>query len=201
MNGIICGTYPGEAISPDVRETAKRLGVPAYSALDDADRYVDLVRNASSCAFSAVVTDVKLGGYGMIDLGFGEFCSFGLEKILSGCGKAFVFGVTLGIGVDRLLMRYENVSSAKHFILDAAASAFCEALCDTVDSSLRSELSPGLVCVPRFSPGYGDLSLAVQPGILGMICAGRTLGITLNDALLMTPRKSITAIMGIKNEK
>ncbi|HQE70821.1 MAG TPA: hypothetical protein PK071_06860, partial [Atopobiaceae bacterium] len=48
-----------------------------------------------------------------------------------------------------------------------------------------------------FSPGYGDLPLAVQPVLLSSVDAQRRLGISLTDTLLMVPTKSITAVTGI----
>ena len=52
---------------------------------------------------------------------------------------------------------------------------------------------------PRFSPGYGDLPLDFQKEFLKITDASRKLGISLNDSLLMSPSKSVTAIIGIKN--
>ena len=49
----------------------------------------------------------------------------------------------------------------------------------------------------RFSPGYGDFSLTYQLDFDRILNMRNTLGITLNDALLMTPSKSITAVIGI----
>ncbi len=50
---------------------------------------------------------------------------------------------------------------------------------------------------PRFSPGYGDLPLALQPDLLHFLNAQRWVGITVGKTLLMSPMKSVTAIMGI----
>ncbi|MBR3258643.1 MAG: vitamin B12 dependent methionine synthase, partial [Eggerthellaceae bacterium] len=47
-------------------------------------------------------------------------------------------------------------------------------------------------------PGYGDLPLEVQPDLLGLLDASRRLGITLSDSLLMSPTKSVTAIVGLR---
>ena len=49
----------------------------------------------------------------------------------------------------------------------------------------------------RFSPGYGDLSLSVSCDILRLVDAERRLGIRMAGSL-MIPKKSITAIMGVK---
>jgi cobalamin-dependent methionine synthase I len=50
----------------------------------------------------------------------------------------------------------------------------------------------------RYSPGYGDLSLSFQPVLLNELNAAKLLGITLTDSYLMIPRKSISAIIGVK---
>jgi cobalamin-dependent methionine synthase I len=51
---------------------------------------------------------------------------------------------------------------------------------------------------PRFSPGYGDLSLSVQSDLLNVLDARRNIGLTLSDSLMMIPQKSVTAIVGLK---
>ena len=50
---------------------------------------------------------------------------------------------------------------------------------------------------PRYSPGYGDLSLSVQKDVLNILNADKILGIKLGENLLMIPKKSITAIQGV----
>ena len=49
----------------------------------------------------------------------------------------------------------------------------------------------------RFSPGYGDLPLSVQPAFLAALDATRRLGITLTSSFLMVPTKSVTAFVGV----
>ena len=83
--------------------------------------------------------------------------------------------------------------ATEHFLTDALASAAAEALCDSVNRTIAE----GLSLKPRFSPGYGDVPLSVQGPILRRLRADSTLGITLNEAFLMTPVKSVTAIAGI----
>lgn len=53
---------------------------------------------------------------------------------------------------------------------------------------------------PRFSAGYGDLPLEVQKDIFRVLDCPRKIGLTLNDSLLMSPTKSVTAIVGIEDE-
>jgi cobalamin-dependent methionine synthase I len=53
----------------------------------------------------------------------------------------------------------------------------------------------------RFSPGYGDLPLNVQAKFLEIMQASKKLGIYLNESDLMIPRKSVTAILGVFENK
>jgi len=55
-----------------------------------------------------------------------------------------------------------------------------------------------ILCRPRFSPGFGDFGLEHQKAILDLVNAERLLGITVNKSYMMSPMKSVTAIMGIK---
>ena len=128
------------------------------------------------------------------DLGFGDIESYDLAKALKGCNEAYILGVTIGIGADRLISRLAVTSPAESFITDALASAAAESLCDYADNILRGEGEKPF----RFAPGYGDMPLSYQPAVLEALNADYTLGIRLNGSLLMTPMKSITAILGIK---
>ena len=121
-----------------------------------------------------------------------------LWKNLYPCKEAFIIASTAGIGVDRLLSRLKIESLAEYYMTDALASAAIESFMDNACNRISENVS----CVPRFSPGYGDLTLKIQPSVLERLNAYTVLGITLDSSLLMTPAKSITAIMGIKdNEK
>ena len=103
--------------------------------------------------------------------------------------------LTAGLSVDRLLARLNITSQAEHFMTDALSSAAIESFCDHACAIMQASLR----CAPRYSPGYGDLSITFQKPLLERLNAFETLGITLNSAYLMTPVKSITAIMGIRS--
>ena len=87
---------------------------------------------------------------------------------------------------------------AQLLLFDAACSAYAEYMADVCQNEVAEAAARcGLQVRGRFSPGYGDLPLQVQPGLLAALDAGRRLGITLTDSLLMIPRKSITAIVAL----
>ena len=56
----------------------------------------------------------------------------------------------------------------------------------------------GVLLKPRFSAGYGDLPLTVQREIFSQLNPDRKIGLTLNESLLMSPSKSVTAFAGIE---
>ena len=142
-----------------------------------------------------IQSPVDLSTEGVCDLGFMKIPSRDLYKNLRGCSEAFVMALTAGLSVDRLLARLNITSQAEHFMTDALSSAAIESFCDHACAIMQASLR----CAPRYSPGYGDLSITFQKPLLERLNAFETLGITLNSAYLMTPVKSITAIMGIRS--
>ena len=137
-----------------------------------------------------------------LDLGFAETRSRDLSRALLGCERILLFGATVGVGLDRLLSRYAALSPARALILDAMGTAHVEALCDTFCAEMAQRYAhEGCVLRPRFSPGYGDLPLALQKEVLAALDLPRKIGVTLNESLLMTPAKSVTAIVGIIKAK
>ena len=55
----------------------------------------------------------------------------------------------------------------------------------------------GVSLTMRYSPGFGDLSLENQKKVFALLNPQKYIGVTLNDSLLMSPSKSVTAIVGI----
>lgn len=185
-------TIDAEALCPDPIELRARL--MSRIPIEGTEKYQQALRHAIDCRYSYQRVAIRREG-NTLDLGFGCFESESLSKRLEGCREAFLFAVTLGLGVDRLLMRLSASDPTGHFITDAYASALADAACDLAEQ----ELAQGLSCIRRYSPGYGDLSLSLQQPLLDFL-QGRQLGITLTKNWLMVPTKSITAIMGIKDE-
>ena len=192
---IVCGTVDRVELNP--AEVCRRLQIPRGYDLEAAERCAKLLESVMACRYAYIRTPADYPSLGVCRFDFAEIKSADLYKNLRGCGEAYVFAVTLGIGVDRLLFRLNLTSQAEHFIVDALASAAVESLCDIVDKKIRSTAGASDVKFrPRFSPGYGDVDISVQKSLLNRLQADKTLGITLNSAYLMTPMKSITAIMG-----
>lgn len=185
-------TLSAKDLCPDPIELRARL--MSRIPVEGTEEYQQKLRDAIRCRYAFKRVPVKREG-DLLDLGFGPFESRSLAARLAPCREAFVFAVTLGLEVDRLLMRLSASDPAGHFITDAYASALADAACDLAERELRGELP----CIHRYSPGYGDLSLDLQRPLLDFL-DGRRLGLTLTKNQLMVPTKSITAIMGIKHE-
>ncbi len=128
----------------------------------------------------------------------GECISSALSKNLSGCSRVVLFATTVGLPLDRLIMRYGKISPSKALMLQAIGAERIESLCDAFCRDIRAKLSSELK--PRFSPGYGDLPLEIQRDIFRVLDCSRKIGLTLNESMLMSPTKSVTAIVGIKDE-
>ena len=133
---------------------------------------------------------------GELDLGFARTGSASLARTLAGCDRILLFAATLGLGPDRLIARYSRLSPAKALLLQAIGTERIEALCDAFCRTM-AEAQPGSTLTPRFSPGYGDLPLALQEDIFRVLDCPRKIGLTLNGSLLMSPSKSVTAIVGM----
>ncbi len=117
-----------------------------------------------------------------------------LAAHLKDCDRVILFAATVGPGADTIIRRYSAGSSLKPAILQAAGASAIEAYADLVTDGIRKDF-PNLKM--RFSPGYGDFSLEHQKDFFRMLDIEKNLGISLNDALLMTPTKSITAVIGV----
>lgn len=127
-----------------------------------------------------------------------ELGSRSLERNLKDCEAVLLFAATLGSRVDVLLQRYSRIQVSKAVVMQAAAVAMLETFCDEQNEALREQYRrKERYLRPRFSPGYGDFPLECQREIFTALELNKRVGIMLTDSLLMTPSKSVTAVIGI----
>ncbi len=131
------------------------------------------------------------------DCDFGAFGihSAHLARNLDGCEMAVVFAATIGVGIDRLIAKYSVLSPAKALMFDAMGTERIETLCDVFCKDVAEEYR--MSAKPRFSPGYGDLDLSFQKEIFAVLNCRKHIGLSISDSLMMSPSKSVTAIMGL----
>ena len=135
-----------------------------------------------------------------LDLGFARTASEDLRRHLEGCGEILLFACTAGAETDRRIARAKLLSPARGLLMHAIGAQQVEGGCDRLCRQLAEQF-PDKQLTDRFSPGYGDLPLEMQKDVMTALDCGRTVGITLTDSLLMTPSKSVTAIIGMKERK
>lgn len=207
---------------PSVQLKIKRYGLPPVdpeqvcrymqapsSALDGSQELLELIRSCESEAAPvltpmAVMTELPIARLesGALDLGFAVTESQALLKRLEGCSRIILFAATVGIGHDRLIKKYSRVSPARALCLQGLGAERVEALCDTLCLEIAKEYkAEGYSVTERFSPGYSDLPLTLQKDIFAVLSCPRTIGLTLNESCLMSPSKSVTAIVGLKAEQ
>ncbi|MGN0777889.1 MAG: methionine synthase [Aristaeellaceae bacterium] len=118
------------------------------------------------------------------------------RQMLTDCRQIVLMACTLGTAFDRMMRTVQARDMARAVMLDACGSAWVEAGCDAAEQEIAARL-PGLHLTDRFSPGYGDLPLTVQPALCAALDVGRRLGVTLTDSSLMNPQKTVTALIGL----
>lgn len=121
---------------------------------------------------------------------------------LFACDSAYLLCVTLGLPIDKLI-RVKMISAPDEGVIyDSCASTAIEALADLAQEEIEKEVAiTGKNLTWRFSPGYGDLPLTVQRDFLNVMDSARKIGLSLNESLLLTPTKSVTAILGVSDTK
>lgn len=136
---------------------------------------------------------------GALNIGFTVTQSSALAKNLSGCESIVLFAATVGLEIDRLIARYSTLSPTKALLLDALGGERIESLCNSFCKDIATKKSAqGKVLRPRFSAGYGDFPIEEQVKIFAALDCPKRIGVSLNESLLMSPSKSVTAIIGIE---
>lgn len=188
---------PGEVKT--IREEAVRYLGYAKAAPDEiTEKLIDecekelLQAIQARCCYAQ--TGISFPQENVVNIGFGNIASKSLYKHLQGCHSVILFAATIGIGVDRLIAKYNRLSPAKSVIIDALGSSAVEYWCDVVELDLTKNEEKHCA---RFSAGYGDFPLECQRSFVNCLDVSRKLGITLSDSLLMTPTKSVTAVIGL----
>lgn len=121
-----------------------------------------------------------------------------LSKNLYKCEEVILMAVTLGAEVDRRLRKYEITNIAKAAVFQACSAAYLEEYCDHIQEELALEmLHEGKYLRPRFSPGYGDFSISHQKEFLQCLDASKKIGLTMTESYMLTPVKSVTAVIGV----
>ena len=134
---------------------------------------------------------------GKISIGKLEIESRSLSRNLQGCDRIVLFGATLGAETDRLIRRASITDMSRAVILQACAAAYLEEYCDEQQRLIGEEMAREKRFLrPRFSPGYGDFDIHYQEPVMRMLDCAKQIGLSMTDGYMMTPSKSVTAVIG-----
>lgn len=130
------------------------------------------------------------------------FESKDIDTLLKNSSKCVLIAATIGDDIERKIKLYSKINITKATILDACATTAIEGLCDYVELILRNTvLDKNQNLTFRYSPGYGDLTLDIQKDFISVLECNKSIGLNVSSAMILQPRKSVTAIVGITNEK
>lgn len=199
-NTINCWCTSGQEIECDKRQAFRFMGCKNDIHNEELERLYDecVCLALKEASFKAVwrKSEIEFIGDDTVQFDFGKITSASLCKNLEGCKEAYVFAATAGMGIDRLLLKYQRIDSVKAMVLSAVGSSLVECWCDKVNARIVGDKKSK----PRFSPGYGGVDLKHQREIFDFLGAEKSLGITLTDSFFMIPVKSVTAFIGISEE-
>ena len=187
-----------QEISVDLIEAMRYLG-----AKNGADIFDDLyaasktLQAALAPAAAAVAIPLVFNHQAVFINGFLLHGS-AIFNHLAGCSHCVIMGVTLGFEVDRLINSKGHISPYQAMLFDACATAAVESLADMAAAQLTDTvLWQGAQLTGRFSPGYGDFPLETQQPLLDILDARRLIGLSLTRSHILTPAKSVTALIGV----
>ncbi len=114
---------------------------------------------------------------------------------LAGCREIFLMAATVGSAPERELMRLTEKNACEALLFDTACSCAIECYCDEICDDLQKDCPTALTA--RFSCGYGDFPLTTQRDICRILRTDTQIGLCCDESYLLTPRKSVTAVVGI----
>ena len=186
---------------PDVGEALRYLGVshPTGELRREAERLADELSAAVQPRYVYRIFEIehRPDCVRLQDANV-DLTGSSAQNMLAQCKQAALLACTLGARFDAKLLAFQARDMAKAVIVDALGSALVEAGCDESEREIAGHF-PDLHLTDRFSPGYGDLPLTLQPQLCAALDAERRLGLTVSQSLLMNPVKSVTAVIGLSD--
>lgn len=197
--------YPAlelSGLSVDREEMLRYLGYRGQAMEDtlaaSVERCAQLVEKAAAPRFIAAEYPCRLHENGVLAAEGLFLPGTDIQMHLEHSENCVMMAATLGIQVERLIQYHNQKSVTDAVMMDAAATALIEQICDKVEEALRREYAAsGWDVTDRFSCGYGDLPIDVQPELIRLLDAPKTIGLTCSSSMILIPRKSVTAILGV----
>lgn len=191
----------------DYSEIARYLGYQKVAVPDEqvstlikaaADEMLDVIQPQSVCEkFDLTVEYDEKKDFGLVAFSDVTIKSKDLARNLRDCSQIVLFAATLGPQCDQLIRRAQVKDQVKAAVFQATGAMYIEKCVDLLNEKIKQDAeAQGKTTRPRYSPGYGDLSLDVQKSFFRLLPCQR-IGLTLMDTLVMSPEKSVTAFVGV----
>lgn len=117
---------------------------------------------------------------------------------LGNAQEVYLLCATIGLAADREIRTKMISAPDEGVILDSCATAAIEQVADLAEQEVAALCrKAGKNTTWRFSAGYGDLPLQIQGDIITAMDTYRKIGLAVTESMLMTPSKSVTAIIGV----
>ncbi len=191
--------YNAQILEIDAAETRRYAGLK--KALNFGEKNI-----AEACAEALILLEVR-GAWEIYDYknhvvkSEPPFTIAGnsIIKHLDGCEKVICMAATVGGEIEREInKKFERGEYLSSVLLDAAATAAIEQAADLMEKNFAAKFAKeGYKMRWRFSPGYGDWDLTAQEKLF-KISGAEQIGMSLSSALMLEPRKSVTAIIGLE---
>lgn len=113
----------------------------------------------------------------------------------------FLYVVTVGEAADSIIRQYgQNNQPLEAFVLNSLAAALADTLAECLQKYLETQFATELHQnqLHRYSPGYHDWKLIDQQTIFTVLNATQNIAVRLTDSFLMSPLKSTSGIMGVR---
>lgn len=204
MLEVLTKNFPAKQV--DLKEVYRYAGIKDQSKIDKTlkDEIESVIKECSeNLKYSVcyVKTPVKING-DSVDFDFCSVKSKSLSSHLKRSEYAVIFASTIGLEIDRLIFKYGKISPLKSLILQALGTERIESLCDDFCEFIKNEFkTQNLETTSRFSAGYGDFPLSFQKEIFSVLKPENKISLYLNESLIMSPSKSVTAVIGIGNKE
>lgn len=173
-------------LSPEIQNEVERLLKLTENTLDITAAYRTIEIRSIESPQIVLEDDTVLSGVR-------------LSELLEGCDQALMMLATGGRQVMELIHRLQQENRmSEAVVVDAAASEITDSALDMVMARVTALMrSKGrALTAKRFSPGYGDFDITQQVEFYRLLQA-ETFDITINEACLLIPEKSVFAIAGI----
>ena len=205
-------TVEKNLMTPDERDYSEVARYLGYQKISVPDEQVSALIKEGSAelgqvikpqavyeSFPVTVEYDEAAGTGKVCFSDVTIPSKDLARNLRNCNTVYIFASTLGAATDTLIRRTQVTNAVKAAVLQAAGAMYIEKFVDLLNQKIGEEAQiAGKKARPRFSPGFGDVSLAVQKEFFRLLPCTK-IGLSLMDTLIMSPEKSVTAFVGLTN--